>query len=263
MAKYSGKLALVTGASSGIGLELAKIAAQDGYDLLIGADRLINNATEELRQYGTEVTSVECDLGTFDGVDKLIEAAGGRPIDALFANAGQGHGRAFLDQDVSDWRPIIETNVLGTTYVLHKVGRQMRDRNEGKILITGSIAGLMPGSFQAVYNATKAFDDSLSDAIRNELKDTNITVTVLMPGPTETEFFKRGDMMDTQVGASDNKEDPALTAKHGYDALEAGHAHVVSGWKNKVQSVLAHITPQALLAQRHRQMAEPGSAENA
>jgi uncharacterized protein len=260
MPNYSGKLALVTGASSGIGLELARIAAQDGYDLLIGADRYVSAATEELRQYGTQVTSVEVDLGTFDGVDRLLEAAGGRPIDALFANAGQGHGRAFLDQDVSDWLPVIQTNVLGTTYILHKVGQQMRERNQGKILITGSIAGLMPGSFQAVYNATKAYDDSLSDALRNELKDTDITVTVLMPGPTETDFFERGDMMDTQVGTDDRKEDPAVTARHGYDALEAGHGHVVSGWKNKVQAVLAHVTPQAFLAERHRQMAEPGTA---
>ena len=262
MAKYSGKLAIVTGASSGIGLELAKCAAKDGYDLVIAADRLIDSAAEELRQHGTQITAVECDLGTFEGVDKLVDAAGGRPVDALFANAGQGHGHAFLDQEVSDWRPIIETNVLGTTYILHKIGRHMRGRNEGKILITGSIAGLMPGSFQAVYNASKAYDDSLSDALRNELKDTNVTVTVLMPGPTETEFFKRGDMLDTKVGASE-KEDPAVTARNGYDAMEKNEGHVVSGWKNKLQALMAHVTPQALLAEMHRHMAEPGTAENA
>jgi len=137
----------------------------------------------------------------------------------------------------------------------------MRTRNEGRILFTGSIAGLMPGSFQAVYNASKAFVDSFSDALRNELKDTGITVTCLMPGPTETEFFERADMMDTQVGTDPKKEDPAATARHGYDALMNGEGHVVSGWKNKVQAALAHVTPQAVLAERHRQMAEPGTAD--
>lgn len=263
MANYSGKLAIVTGASTGIGKELAKIAAQDGYDLLIAADEpLIEGAADELRQFGTNVTAVEADLGTLEGVDKLVDAASGRPIDALFANAGRGHGRAFLDQDVSDWRPIIETNVLGTTYILHKVGRQMRDRNQGKILITGSIAGLMPGSFQAVYNASKAFDDSLSDALRNELKDSGVTVTVLMPGATETEFFKRGDLMDTKVGAQE-KDDAAKVARDGYDAMEKNEAHVVSGWKNKLQALISHVTPQAVLAELHRSMAEPGTAQNA
>jgi short-subunit dehydrogenase len=258
----NGKLAIVTGASTGIGFELAHIAAQEGYDLVIVADEpLIENAADDLKAYGTKVISLEADLATIEGNDKLIEATGGRPVDMLLANAGRGLGRAFVDQDVADWRRVIDTNVLGTTYLLQKVVQGMVARDSGKILITGSIAGLMPGSYQAVYNATKAYLDSFSYALREELRDTSITVTVLMPGPTETEFFERADMMDTKVGVSE-KEDPAATARHGWDAMIAGSGHVVSGLKNKLQAALSHVTPDSVLAKMHTGMAEPGSADN-
>jgi short-subunit dehydrogenase len=257
----NGKLAVVTGASTGIGFEIAHLAAQEGYDLLVVADEpLINNAADDLKVHGTNVISVEADLATFDGNDQLLAAANGRPIDVLVANAGRGLGRAFTDQDVADWRRVIDTNVTGTTYLLQKVAQQMKSRGEGKILITGSIAGLMPGSFQAVYNGTKAYLDSFSYALREELRDTGVTVTVLMPGPTETEFFDRADMMDTKVG-TDKKEDPAATAKNGWDAMNAGSGHVVSGWKNKLQAAMSHVVPDSVLAQRHRAMAEPGTAK--
>jgi short-subunit dehydrogenase len=257
----NGKLAIVTGASTGIGFELAHIAAKEGYDLLVVADEpLINNAADDFKQYGTQVTSVEADLATFEGNDQLLHAANGRPIDLLLANAGRGLGRAFVDQDVADWRRVIDTNVTGTTYLLQKVAQQMKARGEGRILITGSIAGLMPGSFQAVYNGTKAYLDSFSYALREELKDTGVTVTVLMPGPTETEFFERADMMDTKVG-TEKKEDPAATARHGWDAMMSGAGHVVSGWKNKVQAAMSHILPDSVLAKMHAAEAEPGTAE--
>jgi uncharacterized protein len=257
----NGKLAIVTGASTGIGFELAHLAAKDGYDVLVVADEpLINSAAEDFKQYGTQVTSIEADLATFEGNDQLLAAANGRPIDVLVANAGRGLGRAFVDQDIADWRRVIDTNITGTTYLLQKVAQQMKARNAGKILITGSIAGLIPGSYQAVYNGTKAYLDSFSYALREELRDTDITVTVLMPGPTETEFFERADMMDTKVGTA-KKEDPALTAKHGWDAMNAGAGHVVSGWKNKLQAVISHITPDSVLAKMHTAEAEPGSAK--
>ena len=257
----NGKLAIVTGASTGIGFEIAHIAAQEGYDLLVVADEpLINNAADDLKSHGTNVISVEADLATFKGNDQLLAAANGRPIDLLIANAGRGLGRAFVDQDVADWRRVIDTNVTGTTYLLQKVAQQMVGRNEGKILITGSIAGLMPGSFQAVYNGTKAYLDSFSYALREELKDTNITVTVLMPGPTETEFFERADLMDTKVGTQE-KDDPAKVARDGWDAMMSGAGHVVSGWKNKVQAAMSHVTPDSVLAKMHRSMAEPGTAK--
>ena len=256
------KFAIVTGASSGIGLELAKLAAADGYDLLLAADTSFATAEAELRANGGQVETLEVDLSNFEGVDRLLDAAGGRQVDLLCANAGHGLGRAFLDQDPAEWRHVVNTNVTGTTYLLQKVLKQMVARNDGKVLVTGSVAGYIPGSFQAVYNGTKAFVDSFVAAIQNELKDSDgITITNLMPGPTDTEFFKRGDMMDTSVGTDPKKEDPADTARHGWEALLAGKAAVASGWKNKLQTTIANVTPNAVLAEQHRHMAEPGTAK--
>jgi short-subunit dehydrogenase len=257
------KFAIVTGASTGIGFELASIAAENGYDLLVVADEpLIDAAARDFERHGVEVVSVQADLSTLEGVDRLIAATNGRRVDLLCANAGRGLGHAFLDQDVADWRRVIDTNVTGTLYLLQKVLKDMVARDDGKVLITGSIAGFIPGSFQAVYNGTKAFVDSFADAIRNEIKESKgVTVITLMPGPVETEFFDRADMLDTSVGASDSKSDPADVARDGWDALMKGEAHIVSGWKNKVQAAVAHVTPASVLAEQHRKMAEPGSAD--
>ena len=254
-------LAIVTGASTGIGYELAKCCAENGFDLLVAADQsAINEAAQEFRKLGVGVEAVEADLATLEGVDKLYAAAQGRPVEALLANAGHGLGHGFLDQDFDDVRHVIDTNIIGTIYLLQKVGRDMRARGKGRILITGSIAGFMPGSFQAVYNGTKAFIDSFSFALRNELKDTDVTVTCLMPGATDTEFFERADMLDTKVGQSE-KDDPAKVAKDGFEAMMKGEGDVVSGWKNKLQTTLAAVTPSGVLAEQHRKMAEPGSGE--
>src|SRR6266550_60107 len=182
---------------------------------------------------------VQADLATQEGVDELYKKINGRRVDALLANAGRGLGKAFLDQDFKDARYVLDTNVTGTIYLIHKVGRGMRAQGEGRILITGSIAGFMPGSYQAVYNATKAFLDSFSYALREELRDTRVTVTCLMPGATETEFFRRAEMLDTKVGTTE-KADPADVAKDGFDAMMAGKGGIVSGWKNKLQVVAAH-----------------------
>ncbi|WP_243371923.1 SDR family NAD(P)-dependent oxidoreductase [Microvirga solisilvae] len=264
MAQAVRPLAVVTGASTGIGFELAKCCANNGFDLLIAADEpRINEAAQELRKLGARVDAVEADLATMEGVDKLYQAitASSQPVEALLANAGRGLGHAFLDQNFDDVRHVIDTNVTGTLYLIHKIGKDMRSRNSGRILITGSIAGFMPGSFQAAYNGSKAFLDSFSFALRNELKDTNITVTCLMPGATETEFFERADMMDTQVGQSD-KDDPAEVAKTGFDAMMNGEGDVVTGWKNKLMTAVASVTPSGILAEQHRKMAEPGSGKS-
>lgn len=255
------KFAIITGASTGIGFELATLAAKDGYDLLVVADEpLIDAAAADFQQFGTDVRSVEADLSTVDGVDTLLAATGGRQVDLLCANAGKGLGHGFLDQSVSDWRRVIDTNIVGTLYLLHKVLPAMVARDDGKVLVTGSIAGFIPGSFQAVYNGTKAFVDNFTDALRNEIKDAKgVTLTTLMPGPVETEFFDRADMLDTSVGASDSKSDPADVAKDGWEALMSGKASIVSGWKNKIQASLANVTPASILAEQHRKMAEPGS----
>ena len=256
-------LAIVTGASSGIGLELAIICAQEGFDLVVAADRPeIHSAADQFRGFGAEVEVVEADLATTSGVDQLWSVVGERQVDALLANAGHGLGRAFLDQDFDDIRHVIDTNITGTLYLAQLAGRRMRDRGQGRILFTGSIAGFMPGTFQAVYNGTKAFVDSFSFALRAELKDSGVTVTCLMPGATETDFFERADMTDTKVGAS-KKDDPADVARVGFDAMMRGDGDVVSGWKNKLQTAIASVTPSGILAEQHRKMAEPGSAKKA
>jgi short-subunit dehydrogenase len=254
-------LAIVTGASTGIGYELAKLCAENGFDLLVAADEPeIATAAQAFRGLGATVEAVEADLATIEGVDKLYAAAEGQPVDLLLANAGRGLGKGFLDQDFHDVRRVVDTNVTGTVYLIQKVGRDMRAQGSGRILITGSIAGFLPGTYQAVYNATKAFLDSFSFALRHELKDTGVTVTCLMPGATETEFFERADMMDTKVGTA-KKDDPAEVAKIGYAAMMKGEGDVVSGWHNKLRSAIASITPAGMVAEQHRRMAAPGSAK--
>ncbi|MGU3493701.1 SDR family NAD(P)-dependent oxidoreductase [Xanthobacteraceae bacterium A53D] len=259
---YARKLAVVTGASSGIGLELAVLCAEEGYDLVIAADAPgMEGVAERLRGLGAQVTSVEGDLATAEGVDRLESAilATGRPVAALLANAGHGLGRGFLDQKFGAIRHVIDTNVTGTLDLIHRVGKSMRQRGEGRILITGSIAGFMPGTFQAVYNGTKAFIDSFSWALRSELENSGITVTCLMPGPTETDFFARAGMLDTAVGQQD-KDDPRMVAQVGFEAMQRGDGDVVAGWKNKVLAAVANVTPASVLAEQHRKMAAPGSA---
>jgi short-subunit dehydrogenase len=252
-------LAIVTGASSGIGFELARHCALNGFDLLIAADEpQIHDAARSLPGV---VQAVEADLSTEAGVEKLLAAVGDRPVEALLANAGRGLGKGFLDQDWKAARHVVDTNITGTIFLIQKVGRAMRMNGRGRILITGSIAGFMPGTYQAVYNGTKAFLDSFSFALRAELKDTGITVTCLMPGATETEFFERADLLDTKIGQA-KKDDAADVAKTGFEAMMNGEGDVVSGWKNKLQSAIANVTPAGLLAEQHRKMAEPGSGKN-
>jgi short-subunit dehydrogenase len=219
----------------------------------------IHNSAVKLRAHQVIVDAVEADLATEQGVEQLCAATGGRQVDALLANAGRGLGNAFLDQEFRDIKRVIDTNVTGTLYLIHRIGRDMRSRGSGRILITGSIAGLMPGTYQAVYNGTKALLDSFALALRAELKDTGVTVTCLMPGPTETEFFERAGLMDTKVGV-EKKQPAAEVAKIGFDAMMQGEADVVAGFKNKLQAALSHFMPNEALAEQHRKMAEPGSA---
>lgn len=257
-------LAMVTGASTGIGYELAICCAKEGFDLLVVADEPeIQEAAAQFRNFGVEAEAVEADLATLEGVDKFYEAARGRPVEALLANAGHGLGGSFLDQDFDDVRHVIDTNVTGTVYLIQKVGRDMRQRGRGRILITGSIAGYTPGTYNAVYNGSKAFIDSFSFALRSELKDVapEVTVTCLMPGATETEFFERAGMEDTKIAQSE-KDDPVDVAKVGFEAMMNGEGDVVSGFKNKVMSTVASVTPSGVLAEQHKKKARPGSGDN-
>ena len=252
------KFAVITGASTGIGAELAKLAKAQGYDLLLVADTPFVDPSI----VAPDTQTLNVDLATIEGVDQLIEAAGGRRIDLLCANAGHGLGGAFLDQSVQDWRHVMDTNITGTVYLLQQVLQRMVAQGEGKVLVTGSIAGWVPGSFSAVYNGTKAFIDNFTAALRVELQEhKGITITTLEPGPVETEFFHRAGMDDTKVGQDDGKSDPVDVAKDGWTAMMAGKDTIISGWKNKLQVAAAGVLPQSIPAQQHRKMAEPGSGE--
>jgi short-subunit dehydrogenase len=252
-------LALVTGASSGIGFELARCCAEDGYDLLVVADEDLQAAVATLQATGAQVHAVQADLASAAGVDQVLAALEGRSVQALLANAGHGLGHAFLEQDFQAVRHVIDTNITGTLYLIHQVARGMRARRNGRILVTGSVAGFMPGAYQAVYNATKAFVDSFAAALRNELHDSFISVTCLMPGATDTAFFARADMLDTALG-QERKADPAEVARIGYAAMQKGEGDVVAGWKNKMQVALSAVMPSAVLAQQHRKAAASGTA---
>ncbi|HEY2686158.1 MAG TPA: SDR family NAD(P)-dependent oxidoreductase [Steroidobacteraceae bacterium] len=257
------ELAVITGASSGIGFELARLAARSGCNLILAADEAdINDAAADLACFGTDVIPVQCDLATRHGVKTLLTQllASAHAIDYLMANAGRGLGQAFLDQEIQGAIRVAHTNIDGTLYLLHSIGRVMRKRGRGRILITGSVLGFTPGSFQAVYNASAAFLDSFAVAFANELKGTGVSVTRLMPGPTDTAFFERANMLDTKLG-HENKADPAEVAKVGYEAMMRGDASVVAGLSNKLKAAMAHVMPDTLLAEMHRRHAEPGNAQ--
>ncbi|MFI7603421.1 SDR family NAD(P)-dependent oxidoreductase [Actinoplanes sp. NPDC049681] len=260
------EFAVVTGASSGIGYELARQFADHGYDLLITAeDQDIEQAAVDLRRDGqNEVTAVRADLATYDGVETLYERirATGRPVDALALNAGRGLGGDFTrDTDLREELNIIDVNVTSTVHLAKRVLPDMVARGSGRVLFTSSIASMMPGTYQAVYNASKSFVQSFAEAVRAELKDTGVTVTSLMPGPTDTNFFERADMMDTRVGTAE-KDDPAQVAEQGFKALMKGEEKVVAGsLKTRVQGAASKIMPDKAKAEMHRKMAEPGSAD--
>ncbi|MEU6281394.1 SDR family NAD(P)-dependent oxidoreductase [Streptomyces sp. NPDC047028] len=207
---------------------------------------------------------IQADLRDYDQTEHLVDAvrAIGRPLDIAVLNAGVGRGGAFVDIDLADDLEIIDLNVRSTVHLAERVVRDMAARDEGRILVTSSIASTMPGSFQAVYNASKSFLQSFVQALQNELKDTGVTLTSLMPGPTETDFFHRADMDDMKVGRQD-KDDPAQVARQGLDALLADKEKVVAGSaRTKAQGMANKILPDKAKAEAHRKMAELGSGQN-
>jgi short-subunit dehydrogenase len=253
-------LALVTGASSGIGLELAKQFAEHGFDLIVNAeDAGIEQAAQSLRASGATVIPVQADLRRAEAIDRLYAAVAetGRPLEAAALNAGVGQGGAFVANDLADELEIIDLNVTATVRLAKRILRDMVQRDSGRVLFTSSIASTMPGSFQAVYNASKSFVQSFAEALQNELKDTGVSITSLMPGPTDTAFFERADMLDTPVGEA-KKDDPAQVARQGYEALMAGEDKVVAGsLKTKAQEAVGGVLPDKVKAAAHRLMAEP------
>jgi short-subunit dehydrogenase len=257
-------LALITGASSGIGRELAKQFAENDFDLIIAAeDDELRDAQQELMALNAEVEAVRTDLAQSSGVEELWQRvqATGRPLAAAALNAGRGAGGAFAETSLEHELEIVDLNVRSTVQLAKYVVRDMVARHDGRILFTSSIASTMPGSYQAVYNASKSFVQSLALALREELKDTGVTITSLMPGPTDTEFFEHADMLDTKVGAGD-KDDPADVARDGFEALMAGKERVVSAsLTTKLQGRGSRFLPDSVKAKMHGGMAEPGSAD--
>jgi short-subunit dehydrogenase len=249
-------LAVVTGASSGIGYHLARQAALHGYDLVVAADMPLGQAVEDFEALGAGVHAVQGDLASTQGVQHLIQAIGERPVAALMANAGHGLCGSFLAQDFDEVLHVINTNIVGTVHLVQHVARGMVARAQGRILITGSVAGFMPGSFHAVYNGTKAFIDSFALALRNELKGTEVTISCLMPGLTDTDFFERADMQDTRAGQG-RKADPEKVARIGFEAMCKGEADVVAGLRNRLEVALSKVMPAQAVAQLHRRLAEP------
>jgi short-subunit dehydrogenase len=264
------ELAVVTGASSGIGRELARQFALNHFDLVIAAeDAELSEAADELRASGAEVDAVQVDLTTDEGVDELYEhiSGAGRPVAALALNAGRGAGGSFAGPnpdrtELDDELAIVDLNVRSTVHLAKHVVADMVQRGQGRVLFTSSIASTQPGSYQAVYNASKSFVQSFALALRDELKDTNVTVTSLMPGPTETEFFERADMLDTKLGSSE-KDDAADVARQGFEALMAGEERVVAAsLSTKAMGHGGRLVPDRVKAAMHRKMAEPGSGED-
>lgn len=257
-------LAVVTGASSGIGYELAKQFAQNGFDLLVtSTGSSIDEAAQTFKRMGAKVETVQADLATYDGVETLYKQiqALGQPVDAIAINAGVGVGGEFTKTDLQEELNLIELNVASTVHLAKRVVKDMVERGKGRILFSSSIISQMPSPFQAVYAASKAFVHSFSEAIRNELKDTGVTVTALMPGATETNFFHRAGLDDTKVGA-EKKDDPAEVAKQGFEALMAGKDGILAeSLKTKVQGAISTLLPDTVTAEMNRKLNEPGSAD--
>lgn len=253
-------LALVTGASSGIGLELAQQLGEQGFDLVVTAEDVgLEIAAEGLRGTGAAVLAVQVDLRPAAGVDELWAAVTGtgRDLDVAAVNAGVGVGGPFLETDVEAEAGLIQLNVVSTVRLTKLVLQAMTTRGSGRLLLTSSVVSAMPGSFQAVYGASKAFVQSFGEALQEELRDSEVTITTLQPGPTATDFFDRAGMADTPVGRKD-KDDPAAVAAQGVEALLAGRATVVAGSvASKAQGLAANVLPDALTAKLHRAIAEP------
>ena len=256
------KLAVVTGASDGIGYNLAKVFAENGYDLVIAAeDTGIQSAAAEFKSLGVAVTPVQADLATFEGCKQFwgqVESAG-RPLDAIAINAGVGVGGLFAETDLQKEINLVRLNCESTVTIAKFAVQKMVAQGSGRILITSSIAAEMVAPKEAVYAASKAFDLSFAKSLRYELKETGITVTALQPGPTDTNFFNRADLGDTKVGTEGKSDSqPYEVAKQGFQALMNGDEHVYSAsLGTKLQGMMAGLAPESLVAKMHEKMTAP------
>ncbi len=254
--------AVVTGASSGIGYELAKVFANNGFDLLIVAeDEGIVEAAQGIGRFGTSVEFLRADLATYNGVEQLYRKIEQAPVevDSLCINAGVGVGGASFDKtDLEEELRLIDLNIKSVVHLTKRVLPRMLQAGHGRILFTSSIAAMMPGPYESVYAASRAFVQSFCEAIRQEVNDKGVTITALQPGPTETNFFHRAGMDDTKVGQK-SKDDPEMVAQAGFDALMRGDNAVVTGLSNKVQAGVAKVVPQTVAAKLHGQQTKPNS----
>ncbi|MEZ0315010.1 MAG: SDR family NAD(P)-dependent oxidoreductase [Myxococcota bacterium] len=253
-----GQVAVVTGGSSGIGFELARELLARGFDVLIVAED--DGVRRAARELGPRANALQVDLASYRGVERLYAhmKGMGRPIDVVAINAGVGTGGAFAgDTKLEDELNIINLNVMSTVHLAKRVVPDMVARCRGRILLTSSLAANFPGPFFAVYAASKAFIQSFAEGLRNELEGTGVTVTAMMPGATDTEFFERANMLETKVGQG-QKDDPALVAQQGVDALLEGKDSIVCGaLRNKMQAIAARVLPDATKAAMQRKQTEP------
>ncbi|MFT3695952.1 MAG: SDR family NAD(P)-dependent oxidoreductase [Kofleriaceae bacterium] len=258
------KFAVVTGASSGIGFELTKQCIENGFDVLMCAEDEGLAGAAQLLPEGGSIQIVRADLATYDGVEQLAKAIveTGRDVDALLLNAGVGVGGAFSETSLDREIKMIALNCCHTVHLAKNVLPRMIERGQGRILMTGSVVSTSPNPYQAVYAATKAFVMSFGEALRVELAETGVTVTVLQPGATDTNFFERADLMDTKVGQAE-KDDPALVAKQGFDAMMSGKDSVLGGgFKSRMQGLLNELLPETIKARSAGKTTKPGSAKH-
>lgn len=262
MATVSNRLlAVVTGGSSGIGFELARQFLEHGYDVLVAADRDVQEARMRLGTDGAQVLGLEVDLSTKDGCDRLCDEIDSlaRPVDAIALNAGFGVHGEFTETELDAEVRMIELNCTAVVRLAKHVVPRMRARGKGNVLITSSVAAIIPATFMAVYGGTKAFDLQFAEALREELRDTGVNVTAVQPGPTNTKFFARADMLDTKVGHG-QKDDPALVAKQAFDAMIAGKDKIYAGSiRSRVQGIASEFLPEPAKAKQHRKLAGPKS----
>jgi short-subunit dehydrogenase len=258
---HGNQLALVTGASSGIGFELARILTEEGYDVVVVADDDgIRDAAAKLSGEGREIVALQQDLRLPDGVEAVYESVRrlDRPLDLIALNAGTGRAGRFVDDDLQTDLNVVDLNVRSTVHLAKLVLPAMVERGSGKVLFTSSIVAMMPGSHQSIYNASKSFILSFAEALHDEVRNTGVTVTALLPGATDTDFFRRTGMLDTPVGMMPGKDDPAKVARQGYDALMRGDRKVsAESVLTKAISVASNVLPDSVKAVANRLISTP------
>lgn len=259
--------AVITGASSGIGFELARQFGQNGFDLLIASSTNdIFEAQDHLEEEGFTVEAIKANLASYAGVEHLVQNIKriGRPLEAIAINAGIGMGGRFTETNLNQEINLINLNIVSVVHLTKRILPLMQSQAHGRILYTSSIASQMPSPFEAVYGASKAFVTSFAESIRNEVKSSGITVTILMPGATNTNFFHRADMDDTKAGSEMKyQNDPAEVARQGFEALMEGKENLFSeSLLTKIQGYALKILPEKAKAQIHRKWSEPHSEKH-